>query len=71
MAAEVLLVDRKEAARILCVGVRKVWELTNRGELPAVKVGRQAIRYRVADLRAWADSLPAVGTGDCPKGLQR
>jgi len=52
MADDVLMVDRKEAARRLGLGVRMVWELTNTGELPAVRFGR-AVRYRVADLEAF------------------
>ena len=49
---EVLLVDADEAARILSIGKRKLWELTNCGSIPCVRIGR-AVRYSVEALRDW------------------
>ena len=49
---EVLLVDADEAARILSIGKRKLWELTNCGNIPCVRIGR-AVRYPVEQLRQW------------------
>ena len=46
------LVPAKEAATLLAIGSRKLWELTNCGEIPHVRIGR-AIRYDVADLEQW------------------
>ena len=42
----------KEAAVSLGIGVRKLWELTNRGEIPSVKLGRCTV-YPVALLGEW------------------
>jgi len=42
----------REAARARGIGVRKLWELTNRGLLPHVKVGRCVV-YPVDLLREW------------------
>ncbi len=40
------------AAEALGIGTRKLWSLTNTGEIPHFRVGR-AVCYRVADLDAW------------------
>lgn len=50
--AEPLLVGRDEAGRLLGIGRRKLWELTNRGAIPHVRVGR-AVRYSPESLRRW------------------
>jgi len=42
----------REAARALGIGTRLLWELTNRGEVPHVRVGR-AVLYPVAVLENW------------------
>lgn len=42
----------REAARALGIGERLLWSLTNRGELPHVKVGRATL-YPVEQLREW------------------
>jgi len=47
-----ILVDAPEAARQLSISERKLWELTNRREIPSLRIGR-CVRYRVADLEAW------------------
>jgi excisionase family DNA binding protein len=47
-----LLVKVKEAAEMTSLSTRTLWTLTNRGELPAVRIGR-AVRYSVDDLRDW------------------
>ncbi len=41
-----------EAARLLAISERKLWELTNCGEIPALHIGR-AVRYDAQDLEAW------------------
>lgn len=50
-------VDEKRAAEILGVspGTLSVWRCTRRYPLPYQKIGR-AVRYRVADLEAFAQS---------------
>lgn len=49
-----LLLTSREAAKLLCISERKLWELTDRGELPAVRVDRVK-RYDPSDLRQWID----------------
>jgi len=49
-----LLVRPGEAARLLGVCERTVWELTARGTLPAVRIGR-AVWYAVDDLKVFSD----------------
>ena len=48
-----ILVDGREAARLMSISPRKLWDLTARREVRSLKVGR-CVRYRVADLHAWA-----------------
>lgn len=49
-----VLVDAREAARRLGISTRTLWTLTNRGELPAARIGR-AVRYRPEALRQFAE----------------
>jgi excisionase family DNA binding protein len=49
-----LLVDPREAARLLAFSPRKLWSLTKSGEIPSLKIGR-SVRYRLSDLHAWAE----------------
>lgn len=42
----------KEAARALGIGERKLWSLTNAGELPHARIGR-AVVYPVRELETW------------------
>jgi len=49
-----LLVKPAEAAEALAVSPRKLWAMTNSGEIPCVRLGR-AVRYDLDDLRAWID----------------
>ena len=55
-----LAVRPAEAARMLGISPRKLWELTNRGEIPAAKAGR-VVLYRVTDLDAWLAAQIAKG----------
>ncbi len=45
----------KEAAKLLGIGERKLWELTNRGEIPHAKAGR-AVVYSVDALKHWLNN---------------
>lgn len=56
---EVLLVDAGEAARILAISKRKLWELTNRSAIPHLRIGR-SVKYPVEALREW---IRAQSTG--------
>lgn len=49
-----LLLTPREAAAALAVCSKTLWTFTRRGDLPAVRIGR-AVRYDVADLRAFVD----------------
>ena len=51
---ELQLVTRPEAAKIIGMGVSFLEKLTPE-ELPIIRLGR-AVRYDVADLRAWYES---------------
>lgn len=48
---DIVLVDTRQAAQILCVSPHTldVWRATNRYPLPFVRIGRK-IRYRMSDL---------------------
>lgn len=47
---ERIAVSAPEAARMLGIGTRLLWSLTNRGELPCVRLGRRVL-YSVDELR--------------------
>jgi len=49
-----LLWKPDEAARSLAISPRKLWAMTNTGEIPSVRLGR-AVRYDPADLREWIE----------------
>lgn len=50
----ICLVRSSQAAEMLAVCERKLWELGNCGEIPRVKIGR-AVRYDPRDLMAWIE----------------
>ena len=52
-AAPALLVDAREAARLLGISTRTLWTLTDRGDIPAVKIHRRVL-YRIETLRQYA-----------------
>ena len=43
-----------QAAKRLAICVRSLWELTNRGDLPCIRLGR-SVRYDPADLEQWIE----------------
>jgi excisionase family DNA binding protein len=49
-----LLVTPAEAARALRISPRTLWGLTDRGEVPCVRIGR-AVRYDPRDLVAYVE----------------
>jgi excisionase family DNA binding protein len=53
-----LLWTAAEAAKSLRISQRKLWGLTKRGLIPAVRIGR-AVRYSPVDLRDYIDRLKA------------
>ncbi len=50
--SEVLALRPREAARVLGISERLLWSLTNRGEIPHLKLGRATL-YPVAQLQEW------------------
>lgn len=50
-----LLLRARDAAAALSISPRALWERTNRGEIPVVRIG-VAVRYDPSDLRAWIES---------------
>jgi excisionase family DNA binding protein len=50
------LVDTNAAAKFLGISGRTLWEITDRGEIPAVRVGPKLVRYDVRDLEAYIDA---------------
>jgi len=52
-----LLVDGREAARMLAVSPRKLWGMTfeDKPGLPYIRCGR-LVRYCVSDLASWIES---------------
>jgi len=50
----------RAAAKVLAVSDRTLWTLTDRGEIPAVRIGR-SVRYDPRDLTRWIEkSKPAA-----------
>lgn len=43
-----------EVAAILAISPRKLWEITNRGEIRCVRIGR-LVRYKYQDLQAFIE----------------
>jgi excisionase family DNA binding protein len=50
-----LLLSAREAAESLSISPRKLWSMTNSGEIPCVRFGR-SVRYDLLDLQAWIES---------------
>jgi len=55
-----LLLTAREAAEALAISPRKLWSMTNAGEIPCVRIGR-SVRYDVADLREFIDAQKKGG----------
>lgn len=53
---EPLLVDIREAARLLGVSQRTVWQLANDGAITAVKIGKRGVRYSRKSIEAFAEN---------------
>jgi predicted DNA-binding transcriptional regulator AlpA len=49
-----MLVDAKATQVLLCMGERRLWELTNCGAIPCRKIGR-SVRYVPAEIAAWVE----------------
>ena len=60
-----LLIDSKTACKMLCIGSRRLWILTNCNAIPSRRIGA-SVRYLPAELSAWvASGCPTTsGAGD-------
>ena len=56
-----IAVNATNAARLLGIGERKLWSLTNRGDIPHFRIGR-SVRYSVPALLAWIDDRTKGGS---------
>lgn len=59
-APEPLALRPREAAAALGISTRKLWELTNRGIVPHLKIGRCTV-YPIGPLRDWLDEQAGKG----------
>ena len=50
-----LLLRPQEAAEVLGISSRKLWSMTQSGEVPCIRLGR-CVRYSVDDLHRWIDA---------------
>lgn len=58
-----LLVDEREAGRLLRLAPKTLQQWRQRGEGPPyVRVSSRCVRYRVRDLEAWAAGLVRTST---------
>ena len=56
----VLLLSPRDAAKALAISPRKLWALTNSGEISSVRIGR-SVRYRVESLGRYLTELEKGG----------
>ncbi len=63
-----LLIDTKQAAKLLKVSERTLWGMWNSGEMPKpIRIGR-AVRWSYAELRAWvAAACPSQAEWEWPR----
>ncbi len=59
--APAMLVNQREAARLLSVSTRTVYVMTRDGRLPCVRIGR-SVRYSPAQLANWIQAETAGPT---------
>jgi excisionase family DNA binding protein len=52
--ARPLLITRDEAAALLTISPRKLWSMTNAGQVPCIRMGR-TVRYCPSALREWVE----------------
>ena len=54
-----LLLSAPSAAKAMSIGQRKLWEITNCGDMPCVRIGRRVL-YDPADLHAFIEKQKVV-----------
>lgn len=61
---EPILLNPEQAAVALAISPRMLWQMTKKGEIPCVRLGR-SVRYSVTELRRWAAERATGGqSGD-------
>ena len=55
-----LLLTATQTAESLAISPRKLWAMTQSGEVPHIRLGR-CVRYSVDDLRFWIDAQKEGG----------
>ena len=50
-----LLMTARETAEALSISERKLWNLTNENEIPAIRIGR-SVRYAIEDIQLWIET---------------
>lgn len=53
------LMTSRDAAKYLCISERKLWSMTQAGEIPVVRLGR-AVRYDINDLDSFIQKAKGV-----------
>jgi hypothetical protein len=56
-----LLLNERDAARVLSISPRKLWSIRSAGEITYVRLGR-LVRYAVEDLESWIDHRKQPGS---------
>jgi excisionase family DNA binding protein len=55
-----VLLTTAEAAALLSISERMLWTMSDAGDIPVVRIGKTAKRYRRASLEAWAERTEAL-----------
>jgi excisionase family DNA binding protein len=58
MESQKLLLDPREAAKLLSVSPRTLWSLTHSGQIKSVRIGR-LVRYSIETLRQFIEQKGA------------
>ena len=62
-----LAVDEHQAAQMLGISTRTLWDYRKSGEIPVIKIGR-LLRFSVDDLRRFIESKRVGMVSDCGPG---
>ncbi len=57
------LMTSRDAAKYLCISERKLWSMTQAGEIPAVRLGR-AVRFDIKDLENFIQKAKGIFVGN-------
>ncbi len=68
---EPLLVSVKDAARILCIGKTKLYELVGAGELKPVRLSAKKTLFAYAELRAFTATMLVQRDTQIPEAKRR